>query len=113
MSSAAQLRKRSPMASADGGDPKFVPGDAVAVRAVYPLGHVRTPYYIRGKRGVIERLCGVYRNPEELAYARPGLPKQPLYRVRFLQRDVWPEYRGQAADTVDIEIYQHWLEPDR
>ena len=101
------------MASADQAEPKFVAGDAVAVRAVYPLGHVRTPYYIRGKCGVIERLCGVYCNPEELAYARPGLPKQPLYRVRFLQRKVWPEYHGGADDTVDIEIYQHWLEPDR
>jgi len=101
------------MASADRAEPKFVAGDAVAVRAVYPLGHVRTPYYIRGKCGVIERLCGVYCNPEELAYARPGLPKQPLYRVRFLQRKVWPEYHGGADDTVDIEIYQHWLEPDR
>jgi nitrile hydratase subunit beta len=101
------------MWSADQADPKFIPGEPVAVRAVYPLGHVRTPYYIRGKRGVIERLCGAYRNPEELAYARPGLPRQPLYRVRFLQRDVWPEYRGRGDDTVDIEIYQHWLEPDR
>ena len=101
------------MANADRVDPKFAPGDPVAVRAIYPLGHIRTPYYIRGKRGVIERFCGIYGNPEELAYARPGLPKQPLYRVRFLQRDVWPEYRGRAEDTVDIEIYQHWLEPDR
>lgn len=101
------------MAAADRADPRFVAGDAVAVRALYPLGHVRTPYYIRGKRGVIERLCGVYGNPEELAYARPGLPKQPLYRVRFLQRDVWPGYRGRAHDTVDVEIYQHWLEPVR
>src|SRR4051812_23899625 len=112
MSSALPLRTLKPMAKADQAEPRFVPGDPVAVRAVYPLGHVRTPYYIRGKRGVIERLCGVYGNPEELAYARPGLPKQPLYRVRFLQRDVWPEYRGAAADTVDIEIYQHWLEAD-
>jgi nitrile hydratase len=94
-------------------EPRFVPGDAVAVRAIYPLGHVRTPYYIRGKHGIIERLCGTYGNPEELAYARPGLPKQPLYRVRFLQRDVWPQYRGGAGDTVDIEIYQHWLERHR
>jgi hypothetical protein len=94
-------------------DPKFAVGDIVAVRAVYPLGHVRTPFYIRGRRGVIERLCGVYANPEELAYARSGQPKQPLYRVRFLQREVWPAYRGSASDTVDVEIYQHWLEPDR
>jgi nitrile hydratase len=72
---------------------------------------VRTPFYIRGQRGIVERLCGVYPNPEELAYARPGLPMQPLYRVRFVQREVWPDYHGGATDTVDVELYQHWLEP--
>jgi hypothetical protein len=91
--------------------PKFRSGDRVVVRAAFPVGHVRTPYYIRGKQGFIERLCGVFGNPEELAYARSGWPKQPLYRVRFIQREVWPGYRGNADDTVDIEIYQHWLEP--
>jgi len=101
------------MAKPDSMDPLFGPGDRVTVRAVYPLGHVRAPYYIRGKRGVVERLCGIYGNPEELAYARSGLPRQPLYRVRFLQRDVWAEYAGQELDTVDIEIYQHWLDPER
>lgn len=99
------------MAAAEGISPQFRSGDRVAVRAAYPIGHVRTPYYIRGKRGVIERLCGAYGNPEELAYARPGLPKQPLYRVRFLQREVWPTYEGNPGDTVDVEIFQHWLEP--
>ena len=101
------------MTSSERVEPKFAVGDIVAVRAVYPLGHVRTPFYIRGRRGVIERLCGVYANPEELAYARSGQPNQPLYRVRFLQQEVWPGYRGSASDTVDVEIYQHWLEPDR
>jgi nitrile hydratase len=89
----------------------FREGDRVQVRDTDPPGHVRTPHYIRGHIGVIERLCGAYPNPEELAYARSGLPAQPLYRVRFLQREVWPGYRGEAADTVDVEIYQHWLEP--
>jgi nitrile hydratase len=98
------------MRQADAFPPRFGAGDAVAVRAAYPIGHVRTPYYIRGKRGVIERLCGAFGNPEELAYARSGLPRQPLYRVRFLQREVWPDYRGHPQDTVDVEIYQHWLE---
>ena len=104
---------RKPMANADSIEPLFGPGDGVTVRVVYPIGHVRTPFYIRGKRGVVERLCGLYGNPEELAYARSGLPRQPLYRVRFLQRDVWAEYHGSAQDTVDIEIYQHWLDPER
>lgn len=91
--------------------PRYRPGERVKVRAAYPPGHVRTPFYIRGHSGVVERLCGMYPNPEELAYARSGLPVQPLYRVRFLQRDVWPDYAGQPADSVDVEIYQHWLEP--
>ena len=89
---------------------RFQPGDRVRVRRAYPPGHVRMPWYIRGHAGVIERLCGAYPNPEELAYARSGLPAQPLYRVRFLQREVWPDYSGRPDDTVDIEIYQHWLE---
>lgn len=100
------------MAQVEAYTPRFKTGDRVVVRVAYPIGHVRTPFYIRGKRGVIERLCGVYGNPEELAYARPGLPKQPLYRVRFLQREVWPEYGGRDHDTLDVEIYQHWLETD-
>src|SRR5260221_14652628 len=108
-----EWRTQSPLKTSNRADPGLVPGVGFVGRTIYRLGHVRTPYYIRGKRGVIERLCGVYGNPEELAYARPGLPKQPLYRVRFLQREVWPEYRGGADDTVDIEIFQHWLETDR
>ena len=90
---------------------QFQPGDAVRVRFADPPGHIRTPWYIRGHTGVIERLCGTYGNPEELAYNRPGTPRQPLYRVRFRQSQVWRDYRGSATDTVDIEIYQHWLEP--
>jgi nitrile hydratase subunit beta len=57
-------------------------------------------------------LCGTFPNPEELAYFRSGLPAQPLYRVRFAQKALWPDYAGEDGDTIDIEIYQHWLEPE-
>ena len=90
---------------------RFAPGARVRVRFAEPPGHLRTPWYIRGKTGEIERLCGAFANPEELAYNRPGLPAQPLYRVRFRQREIWPDYRGAAEDSIEIEIYQHWLEP--
>ena len=90
---------------------RFRPGEHVVVRNAYPMGHVRTPYYIRGKRGVVERICGAFANPEELAYARSGEPARPLYRVRFRQHDVWPDYAGRDDDVVEIEIYEHWLEP--
>lgn len=89
---------------------QFGRGDRVTVRRAFPPGHIRTPHYVRGKSGTVERICGSFANPEELAYGRNGLPVRPLYRVRFLQREVWPDYAGRADDTIDIEIYEHWLE---
>ena len=89
---------------------RFAIGERVKVRAAAPLGHIRTPFYIRGQIGEIERLCGSFPNPEELAQMRDGLPAIPLYRVRFRQKEVWPDYRGPDADVLEIEIFQHWLE---
>ena len=89
---------------------KYKVGEKVRVMKAYPPGHIRTPFYIRGHTGTVERLCGAFPNPEELAQMRDGLPAQPLYRVRFAQKDVWPDYAGPDTDAVEIEIYQHWLE---
>ena len=88
----------------------FQAGDRVRVRKVDSIGHIRTPHYIRGRIGVVERYVGYFRNPEELAYGRSGEPRRALYRVRFVQSHVWPDYEGSAADTIDIDIYEHWLE---
>jgi hypothetical protein len=85
---------------------RFAPGDAVRVRSADPPGHIRTPVYARGRAGVVERVVGDFPNPEELAYGRDGLPARALYRVRFTQQELW----GEGADTVEIELYDHWLE---
>ena len=90
---------------------RFRLGDRVLVRVGLPPHHIRTPAYIQGKTGRVKTLCGVFRNPESLAYGGLGLPKQPLYRVEFEQTEVWESYRGPAIDKVLIDIYQHWLEP--
>lgn len=90
---------------------RFNVGDRVVVKRRYPPGHRRTPNYIRGKTGVIERVCGAFANPEELAYGFDGEPKKVLYRVRFAQKDVWPAYRGPERDLIEMEIFEHWLEP--
>ncbi len=89
--------------------PPFEVGARVQVDARTPLGHIRTPWYCRGKVGTIERMCGAFANPEELAYNRSGQPAQTLYRVRFFQTELWPDYVGAPSDTVEIELYQHWL----
>jgi hypothetical protein len=46
-----------------------------------------------------------------LAYGGNGRPEVPLYRVGFSQADVWPDYAGASADSIVIEIYEHWLQP--
>ena len=89
---------------------RFQLGEPVRVLDTVSSGHVRTPRYIRGKRGVVERICGEFRKPEELAYGRYDGERESLYRVRFAQREVWPDYSGPADDTLDIEIYERWLE---
>ncbi|MEM7498541.1 MAG: SH3-like domain-containing protein [Pseudomonadota bacterium] len=89
---------------------RFRPGQTVRVIAGTAPGHIRTPWYLRGRTGRIERLCGDFANPEELAYHRPGTPKRPLYRVRFAMAELWGDAAERPADTVDVEIYEHWLE---
>ena len=75
-----------------------------------PPGHVRTPAYLRGKTGVIERPLSPFPNPEELAYGHAAQPRD-LYRVRFTMADIWGAAAERPDDTLDAEIYAHWLEP--
>ena len=89
---------------------KFKPGDKVRIRVGYPPHHFRTPAYIQGKTGVVASIHGAFRNPESLAYGGDGLPKQPLYLVRFAQSEVWGQYDAAPADTLYIDIYEPWLE---
>ena len=89
---------------------RFKPGDRVAVRREDRAGHIRTPWYIRGKTGRIERVYGAFLNPESLAYGRDGLPKRTLYLVAFSQGDVWERYLG-SEDKLLVDIYDHWLDP--
>ncbi len=91
---------------------QFTPGARIRVKADYPETrgpcHIRTPHYLRGREGVVERPLGAFRNPEDLAFARPAATI-PLYHVRFDQKGLWNE--GETGDTVLVELYEHWLEP--
>jgi nitrile hydratase subunit beta len=90
--------------------PQFAVGQPVRVRAAFPPGHIRTPYYTRGCVGTIESLAGLDPNPEHLAYGHYDQPPVLLYRVRFRQSALWPTYRGNPQDTVVVDIFEHWLE---
>jgi nitrile hydratase len=95
---------------------KFQAGQVVRVHDYAPEGHVRTPAYVRGKLGWIERVHGEFRNPESLAYGGDGLPREGLYMVGFHQTDLWPRrYAESGRDRLYIDLYEHWLErvPER
>ncbi len=90
---------------------RFAHGARVRILDLGKPGHVRTPFYVRDKIGVIDHVCGDFENPEERAYGHVGGARIPLYRVRFMQRDLWDDYGGEAHDSLVIEIYSHWLSP--
>jgi nitrile hydratase subunit beta len=92
---------------------RFNIGDQVVVRQSYPSGHIRTPYYIRGKHGIVADRIGQFPNPEIAALGGGSQELVCLYRIRFRQQDAWPDYAGAPADTLDVEIYEHWLEPEQ
>ena len=96
---------------------EFEVGDSVLVRpldgptalsrSMWRRPHIRTPGYIFGEEGTIERRVGSFPNPSLRAYGKEG-GAETLYRVRFLQTRIWEaaglEYSGAARDTVDVEV---------
>jgi hypothetical protein len=91
--------------------PRFAPGAPVRISDRHSHGHCRTPHYLRGQTGEIVAVEGCFRDPERIAYNRPGLPPQYLYRVRFAQSDLWSPYPGEKTDMLEANIYENWLEP--
>ena len=91
-------------------DGAFPLGCRVRVADMRPPGHVRAPAYLRGKTGVIERRLGPFPNPEKLAYGLPA-ERRELCRVRFTMAEIWGSAAERPEDTIDAEIYAHWLEP--
>ena len=79
--------------------PLFQTGDSVRVKAfrqdkmTWRRAHIRVPGYIYGVHGVVERVCGVHKDPSFLAFLCQS-PNVRLYRVRFRMSDVWPESHG-------------------
>ncbi len=88
----------------------FAVGGSVRVQTRDASGHIRTPAYLMGKVGVVEKQKGRYRKPEDLAYGKGDGEPAALYSVRFEQAQIWPEYEGNPRDTLIADIFEYWLE---
>jgi nitrile hydratase len=91
----------------------FAAGDIVHVSARAHAGHHRTPGYLKGRRGTVERVHASFTNPETRAYGGDGLPTHRLYLVRFDQHELWQTYVGEHGDALLADVFEHWLEADR
>ena len=93
--------------------PRFNPGDAVPCPpASRPAGAISAPRSTSAARPARSSgSAAPHRNPEQLAFGKYDADRIPLYRVRFDQTHVWDDYAGNPDDTIEVEIYEHWLEP--
>lgn len=88
----------------------FEVGQRVRIADRTPPVHHRVPGYAKGQVGIIERVCGLHGEPEKFIRG-DGKPARRIYRVRIPQDELWREYTGTPGDQLDIEIFEHWLEP--
>lgn len=86
---------------------RFQPGDAVITRNLNPPGHTRLPRYVRGKRGVVDRVHGVFVFPDTNAHDLGENP-QYVYSVRFDARELWGEH-AEPNQHVNIDLWESYL----
>ncbi|MEZ5855634.1 MAG: nitrile hydratase subunit beta [Hyphomicrobiaceae bacterium] len=91
--------------------PRFTVGSPVAIANRPAVGHCRTPHYLRGRAGVVVAVQGAHPDAERLAYHKPGLPLEYIYKIRFRQTHLWPHYRGNPSDHLEADITESWLDP--
>jgi hypothetical protein len=90
---------------------RFKIGERVTVREATTLFHTRTQAFTRGRTGVVVEDRPEWVIPEDEAWGRDDGREEPFYVVRFRQRDLWPNYTGFDADTLETEVSERWLVP--
>jgi nitrile hydratase subunit beta len=107
----ASAQRLSGVVTAKGEDPLFAVADEVRVLTRSPIGHFRTPNYIRGKRGRIEVVVKPPAiNNEDEGFGRNAGEKRHYYRVAIPMAELWPNYKGSSKDGLRIEVFETWLE---
>lgn len=90
----------------------FRVGDAVTIRSDEVDHHHRTPWFIKGKPGIVRAISGPFFNPESRAHGGDGIPKRLLYQVEFDPVEIWGERYGEgSSDLLLVDVYEQWLEP--
>jgi nitrile hydratase subunit beta len=85
---------------------RFRPGDRVRVKRMRPTGHTRCPRYVRGATGLVDRLQGVARLPDD--GPQRGTP-HAVYAVAFRSGELFGT-TDEPPWTVLLDLYEPYLE---
>ena len=91
------------------GESRFKPGDIVITKNINPVSHTRLPRYVRGRRGRIDRVHGVFVFPDSNAATSDEKP-QWLYAVRFEGQELWGTEAEPNSCTI-VDLWDDYLEP--
>jgi nitrile hydratase subunit beta len=89
--------------------PRFAIGDRVRVTALPTIAIARVPNYLRGCRGVVERLVDPLVVEDNRGRGRE-IQSFQHYRIVVPLSDLWPNYTGSPRDDLHLEICEPWLE---
>lgn len=104
------LREGASTRMATDAPPKFKTGDVVEVRNEHPHGHTRAARYVRGRRGVVERVHDSFIFPDTNA-RREGEHPQHVYSVRFDAQELWGEHGAEPNEVVYFDLWERYLQP--
>ena len=96
-----------PRPLADATEHRFSVGDAVQVKRMRPAGHTRCPRYVRGARGIVERIQGADAFPDIGPYQGPS---EAVYAVAFRSDDLFGASE-EGSWTVMLDLFESYLEP--
>jgi nitrile hydratase beta subunit len=86
---------------------RFKAGDAVRMFGGEVPHHTRLPRYVRGRRGVIERVHGAHVFADAHATGR-GEQANWLYTVAFDAHDLWPD--AARGVRVSVDAWEPYME---
>ncbi len=87
---------------------RFVAGQVVRVADDHPIGHTRRARYIRGRRGVIERVHDAFIYPDSAGNGGGEDPRR-VYTVRFRLVDLWGEQTGDPNGSLYFDVWEPYL----
>ena len=87
---------------------QFREGEEVRARNLHTTGHTRLPRYVRGKRGTIAKLHGIFVFPDTNS-RHEGEDPQHLYSVSFRAQELWGD-TASPKDSVYLDLWDSYLE---